>query len=64
MLLVMALGPLEAAGMAKIREDENDTGKDDATGVTMVWIAQATRALVNDKPLPRLPPAVTKLATA
>lgn len=61
-LLIMALGPLEAAAMAKIAEDENHTGKDDALGEAMQFIVVFCRALLNDKPLPRPPKSLETIS--
>lgn len=51
----MILPMLEAAGQAKIAEDENDTGKDDAIGQSMLYVVKLVKAIVLNNPLPKAP---------
>lgn len=51
----MALPLVRAAGESKRAEDDNDTGKDDAIGVSLVYAADLLTALISDKPLPKAP---------
>lgn len=51
----MAALYLRSAGEQYIAKDENSTGKDDATGVSLVYAANLIDALVTDKPLPKAP---------
>lgn len=55
MILLMILPMLEAAGQAKIAEDENDTGKDDAIGQSMLYVVKLVKAIVLNNPLPKAP---------
>jgi hypothetical protein len=55
MLLSLVLPLIEAAGQAKIDEDANDTGKDDAIGVAMIYGVKLFRAIANGKELPKAP---------
>ena len=55
LLLLMALPMLEAAGQAKKAEDENDTGKDDAIGESMLYAAKLIKALALGQTLPKAP---------
>lgn len=54
----MAIPALQLAGEAKKAEDDNDTGKDDAIGVTLVFVGELLNALINGKPLPSIPDAL------
>lgn len=55
-LLTLALPMLELAGHAKINEDENTTGKDDAIGEGLLYIVKLAKAIVLNKPeLPKAP---------
>lgn len=54
----MAIPALMLAGEAKKAEDTNNTGKDDAIGATLVYIADLLNALINGKPLPKAPDAL------
>jgi len=54
----MALPMLEAAGQAKVNEDENETGKDDATGQAMLFAVKLIKALALGKELPKAPSAL------
>lgn len=54
-LLKMATPLLRAAGEAKKSEDENTTGKDDAIGQSLVYIADLSDAIILNKPLPTAP---------
>jgi hypothetical protein len=54
-ILLMALPMLEAAGQAKVDEDENSTGKDDAIGEGMLYGVKLLKAIVLNKPLPKAP---------
>lgn len=51
----MALPLVRTAGEEKKAEDENNTGKDDAIGVSLVYAADLLEALISDKPLPKAP---------
>lgn len=51
----MAIPLLRAAGEAKKAEDDNNVGKDDIVGVSMVYAADLLDALVSDKALPKAP---------
>jgi hypothetical protein len=55
LILLMALPMLEAAGQAKVNEDENDTGKDDAIGQSMLYAAKLIKALALGSELPKAP---------
>lgn len=54
-ILTMALPLLEAAGQAKINEDDNDTGRDDAIGEGLLYAVKLLKAIVLNKPLPKAP---------
>ncbi len=54
-LVTLGTAYLRAAGEAKKAEDTNTTGKDDATGVIMVFAADVTDALVLGRKLPKIP---------
>lgn len=54
-ILKLVLPMIEAAGEDKKAEDENDTGKDDAIGVSLVYAAQLLRAILTNKDLPKAP---------
>ena len=54
-LVRMALPLLRSAGEAKKAEDENTTGKDDATGASLVYAADLLDALLGNKELPKAP---------
>ncbi len=58
MILLMALPMLEAAGQAKVDEDSNDSGKDDAVGQSMLFAVKLIKALALGKELPKAPPAL------
>jgi hypothetical protein len=58
-LLSMALPYLELAGQAKINEDENTTGKDDAIGEAMIFASKLLKAIVLNQPLPKAPDSLT-----
>ena len=51
----IALPLLRGAGEAKKAEDANNTGKDDAQGVGLVFAADLIEAILNDKKLPTAP---------
>jgi hypothetical protein len=55
LILNMALPLIEAAGQAKIDEDQNETGKDDIIGQAILFGVKLFRAIVSDKPLPKAP---------
>lgn len=57
-LLLMGLPMLEAAGQAKIDEDENSVGKDDAAGEAMLFAVKLIKALALGKTLPKAPDAL------
>lgn len=58
LILLMALPMLEAAGQAKVDEDANDTGKDDAIGQSMLYAAKLVKALALGSELPKAPKAL------
>jgi hypothetical protein len=58
MLLLLTIPMIALAGEQKKREDENETGKDDWTGLCLVFIADFLKAVINDKPLPAMPTAL------
>jgi hypothetical protein len=51
----MAIPAIHGAGEAKRAEDANDTGTDDAIGISLEYAADLLNALVNNKPLPKAP---------
>lgn len=55
LILIMALPMLEAAGHAKVNEDADDTGKDDAIGESMLYAAKLVKALALGTELPKVP---------
>ena len=57
-LVRMALPLLLQAGEEKQAEDENTTGKDDAIGISLVYVSKLLAALVNNKELPKAPPVL------
>jgi hypothetical protein len=57
-LIQMALPMLRAAGVQKKAEDGNDTGKDDAIGVSLIYAADLLESLVTNQPLPKAPDAL------
>jgi hypothetical protein len=54
----MAIPAITGAGEMKKAEDENTTGKDDAIGVALVFCADLLNALINGKPVPKVPDAL------
>lgn len=55
----MLLPMLRMAGESKKAEDENQTGKDDLIGVSLIYAADLLEALLADKPkLPKVPDAL------
>lgn len=56
----MAIPAITGAGEMKKAEDENTTGKDDAIGVSLVFVADLLNALINGKPIPSVPDALIK----
>lgn len=46
MLLGMLLPLLEAVGVAKVNEDENETGKDDIFGQAILFAVRMLRAIL------------------
>ncbi len=42
----MAAGMVESAGIAKVNEDENDTGADDVLGEGLIYAAKLLRWLI------------------
>lgn len=54
-ILIMLLPMLEAAGQAKVNEDANDTGKDDAIGQSMLYASKLIKALATGNDLPKAP---------
>lgn len=50
---------IEGAGQEYIAKDANETGKDDAIGQSLVYIAKLLRAIISDAPsLPKAPDAL------
>lgn len=43
----MAVGMMESAGIAKVNEDENDTGTDDVIGEGLIYAAKLVRWLLS-----------------
>ena len=58
-ILLMALPMLEAAGHAKVNEDANDTGKDDAIGEGLLYAVKLLKAIVLNQALPKAPESLT-----
>lgn len=58
--IVMSILPmLRMAGMAKRNEDDNNTGKDDLIGVSLIYAADLLEAILSDKQtLPKVPDAL------
>lgn len=54
-LLAMALPLAKAAGIQKINEDENNTGKDDIIGISILYGVSLFEAIVNGKEVPMAP---------
>jgi len=54
-LLTFLLPMLEMAGIEYKNRDENDTGKDDAIGASLVYAAQLLKAILTGKDLPKAP---------
>lgn len=54
----MALPFIESAGRDYVGKDENDTGKDDMIGQTLIYVAALLRAIIADKPTMPKPPAI------
>jgi len=54
-ILTWVLPMVKAAGEAKKAEDANDTGRDDAIGVSLVYAADLLTAIINNKELPKAP---------
>ena len=55
-MLVKFVTPLiRIAGIKKVNEDDNNVGKDDAAGITLIFLADLAEALAGDKPLPAVP---------
>jgi hypothetical protein len=50
---------LEAAGHAKVNEDANDTGKDDAIGEGLLYAVKLLKAIVLNQALPKAPESLT-----
>jgi hypothetical protein len=57
-LLTFALPMIEAAGQERIDRDENDTGRDDIEGVSLVYAAKLLKALLSGKTPPKAPDAL------
>lgn len=55
MLLKMVLPMLESIGEAKIAEDENDTGKDDIIGQSILYAIKIFKAVLDGKDVPKAP---------
>lgn len=49
---LMAIGMLKSAGIAKVNEDDNDTGSDDLIGNGLVYAAQFLEWLLSDRAKP------------
>lgn len=54
----MAIPMIENAGEMYIGKDDNDTGRDDLIGQSLVYVAKLLNAIINDKELPKAPAAL------
>jgi hypothetical protein len=54
-LVKFILPMIELAGEDYIGQDENETGKDDAIGQSLVYVAKLLKAILTGKDLPKAP---------
>ena len=55
MLVRMALPMIEMAGEHFIEQDENDTGKDDMIGQSLLYAAKLLKSVLSGKEPPKAP---------
>jgi hypothetical protein len=51
----LAIPFIEAAGRDYCAKDENNVGKDDIIGQSLIYVAVLLSAIVNDAPIPKAP---------
>lgn len=55
MFVKMAIPMIENAGQSYVDQDENNSGKDDMIGQSLIYVAHLLTAIVSDKSLPKAP---------